>query len=189
MKKKYSMLFTLAMVVSVLLTGCFGAYTSPVNAPQAVGQVIGLQPATTLYGLQTVMANKAPGLGMMFKDNMYLFSWILKDSQTVGFVAFKTGVSGMPSAVDVYKQISEGITGNTTSAQTWNILKQYLLTKGWQEMTPDNMPPAIKVGILTASISYQRALIPVFAVGTSIYYLDQQSQEMLDARLHPRVIQ
>jgi hypothetical protein len=189
MKKKFSVLFSVSVIASLFLSGCFGAYASPLNSPQAAGQVIGLQPQSTLYGLQQVMKNNTPGLGLMVKDNMYLFRWILPDSQTVGFVAIKSGTTGSPSAVDIYRQVGEGLTGNVSSSETWLMLKQYLLSKGWKELDPSQLPPAIRIGIVTSTAAYQGVMVPIFAVGTSIYYLNQMSEQMLNDAVYPRQLQ
>ncbi len=152
--KANSLIFSMALVISLLLSGCAAAYTT--GSPTVVvppvtiepGQTIAIQAGHAQYGVDQALA-MAPGTQILRspEGTGLIFRWISQSNPGVVYWW------AWNQDLDMLKMIKAG--GNAANLETYQQLTAALKDRGWRVVTAEEIGRA---GLATLSTIASRAL-------------------------------
>jgi hypothetical protein len=145
MSKLSNSVFSLALILSVLLSGCMAFevnYAIPQAAPVVeAGEVISLYPGTTIQGIANALKG-LPGTQIWAKNGQFVFAWVMQ-GQGWGVVG------AIPSGNAQLGVIPKGMAGNLINAESYsNQLVTCLKEHGWVKVAPAAVPLAFRTAVL-----------------------------------------
>jgi hypothetical protein len=145
-KSKMNSVFSLALILSILLSGCAAAQIDSAVSPQL--QPVGFY--TTLVGIRSAVAC-APGTFLMENKDVVMAAWPFGGNYA--FASFSK--TGKP-IVDLMAEM--GGNGQRTDVFTMSSLTRYLEDNGWRYITPDRLPlPLLATLKSYAAVSLENA--------------------------------
>ncbi len=165
MKKVISLILALAFLV----TGLLATMGQPAISP---GYVETLQLRSTFWGIQQAALGK-PDTMVLMKDQIVVFMWCVKDAWA--FVGINLASSN--GAVDFSGMIKEA---NLVNANEMKDVADFLKQLGYQQVTPDKLPPALLTAAAQGSgwlVSMASNLITVLVVPAGIFTLPEEYQQ------------
>jgi hypothetical protein len=126
-------LLSVLLACAWLLSGCAGA-------PLIDGQVLALQPTTTLVGVYSALSGTNPLAHALQNGSLTVIAW--PQSGGWAWVCLRCTAR---DPVDLFVWLTGG-RGNLANASTFSGLADYLKSKGWVEVTPTLVAAGQSVG-------------------------------------------
>ncbi len=170
--KSYLPVYLIVLMVVVSSVACFGAVTvAPSIAPQE-GYVEVMQLRSTLWGIQQAALGKSDTL-LLMKDQVVVFLWSVRDAWAFAGV----NLNGQPEAVDLASQITKA---NLVNARDMSDIAKYLNGLGFQQITPDKLPPVLVTAIAQGAgwlAEMAQRMVTVLVVPAGFFMLPEEYRD------------
>jgi len=167
-------LITGILMLGVLVTGFLAAVAQP-DPMVSQGYVESLQLRSTFWGIRQA-ATGQPGTMLMMKDQAVVFLWSLRDAWAFVGVNF----NGEASAVNFSGVIKEA---NLVNARDMKDVADFLKQIGYQQVTPDKLPPALATAAAQGSgwlVNMAQNLVTVLVVPAGVFTMPEEFQQYED---------